>query len=245
MPQELRASQYYAQQIAKSRLFKDIISEAQAFVKIQAGREFGLGPVAAMNSLYIVPGSGKVTPEAKFIAAKIRASAKYDYEVITHNDDVCELAFYYKNPDNTLGRKLGVSRFDKADAKKAGTKNMDKFARNMLFARALTNGARWYCPDVMGDGTSVPYAIEELCDNFTYNSEGSVVLEAEVVNKDKEIDQDQAMLKSLLGEACKGVGLTLSSLAASLNVSESEFDSLDDASYERYLKLVQSRKKSK
>jgi hypothetical protein len=45
---------------------------------------------------------------------------------------------------------LGVSTFTIDDAKKAQTKNLEKFPRNMLFARAISNGARWYCPDIFG-----------------------------------------------------------------------------------------------
>jgi len=55
---------------------------------------------------------------------------------------------------------IGKSEFTAADAAKAGTQNMGKFPRNMLFARAMSNGVRWYCPDVFS-GNSV-YTPEEL-----------------------------------------------------------------------------------
>ena len=45
-------------------------------------------------------------------------------------------------------------------AVKAGTKNMDKFPRNMLFARAMSNGQKWYCPDAFNGATV--YTPEEL-----------------------------------------------------------------------------------
>ena len=51
---------------------------------------------------------------------------------------------------------LGVSTFTAADARKAQTQNMGKFPRNMLHARALTNGCRWYCPDVFGGPIYTP-----------------------------------------------------------------------------------------
>ena len=57
------------------------------------------------------------------------------------------------------GKEIGRSRFDKADATKAGTQNVDKFARNMLFARAISNGVKWYCPDVFSTAVYTP---EEL-----------------------------------------------------------------------------------
>lgn len=41
-----------------------------------------------------------------------------------------------------------MSKITEAEAKAAGTKNLDKFPRNMLFARAMSNGTKWYTPDV-------------------------------------------------------------------------------------------------
>jgi hypothetical protein len=42
------------------------------------------------------------------------------------------------------------------DAKKAGTKNLDKYPKNMLFARAISNGVKWYTPDVFAGPVYVP-----------------------------------------------------------------------------------------
>jgi hypothetical protein len=66
--------------------------------------------------------------------------------------------------------QVGVSEFTLADAKKAGTQNLEKFARNMLFARAMSNGVRWYCPDVFD---SPVYTPEELGANV--DGEGNYV----------------------------------------------------------------------
>jgi len=65
----------------------------------------------------------------------------------------CTIEFYED------GRAIGRSRFTIEDAKRAGTKNMDKYPRNMLFARAMSNGVRWFCPDVFGQAVYTP---EEL-----------------------------------------------------------------------------------
>jgi len=65
---------------------------------------------------------------------------------------------------------LGMSTFTKADLERAesggmtapgATKNMrSRFPRNLMFARAMSNGVRWYCPDVfLGSAVYVP---EEL-----------------------------------------------------------------------------------
>ena len=72
--------------------------------------------------------------------------------------DACEIEFF----ERVDGRResLGVSTFTKQDAAAAKTQNMDKFARNMLFARAMSNGVKWFVPDVF-NGNAV-YVPEEL-----------------------------------------------------------------------------------
>jgi hypothetical protein len=88
------------------------------------------------------------------MASAVKASGKYNYRVIRLDDKVCEIAFFEN------GKESGRSIFTLEDAKKAGTKNLDKFPRNMLFARAMSNGVKWYTPDVM-NGNAV-YTPEEL-----------------------------------------------------------------------------------
>lgn len=235
VPAELRGQWFVAEQLAKSRLFKDVSNVYQAFVKVQAGREWGLPPHAAMNSLFIIPGSGKVSPASSLIAAKLRESKKYDYRQKKLTDEVCEIAFHFRNPDGTLGELLGVEKFDKADAKRAGTKNMDKFPRNMLFARALMNGARFYCPDLMG-GSTLPYCIEEMADNFTFDQDGGVVIEAEVEVK------NSGEGKRLLEEECRKKGMTLEQFAELLEVDVSEFDRAGDEEFKHFSQLLAVRK---
>jgi hypothetical protein len=55
---------------------------------------------------------------------------------------------------------IGVSKFTIEDAKKAGTKNLDKYPANMLFARAMSNGVKWYTPDVFNGPVYTPDEIQ-------------------------------------------------------------------------------------
>ena len=129
--------------LAQSGYFSDAKQAAQAAVKVMAGSEVGLGPIASMTNIHIV--QGKVTIGANMIAALIRRHPDYDYEVTEHTDQVCSIRFLYK------GKPAGTSTFTMDDAAKAGlTKNPTWKAhpRNMLFARAISNGAKWYAPDV-------------------------------------------------------------------------------------------------
>lgn len=125
---------------ADSGMFPDTKQAAQAIVKIQAGQEIGIPPFAAMTGIHII--LGKPTIGAGIIAAKIKASGKYDYKVIEQSNEKCSIDFYQGK------EKIGNSTFTIEEAKKAGTKNLDKFPKNMLFARAISNGVKWFTPDV-------------------------------------------------------------------------------------------------
>jgi len=140
--------------IAKSGYFTDAREEAQAVVKVLAGQELGIGPVAAMQGIYIV--KGRVTLGANLMAALIKASGRYNYRVIELTDKVARIAFFEE------GKPVGESAFSMDDAKKAGLSgaNWTGYPRNMLFARALSNGAKWYCPDAFSGTT--PYTRDEI-----------------------------------------------------------------------------------
>ena len=132
----------------ESGMFTDIKSAAQAMVKISAGAEMGIPPFAAMSGIHII--QGKPTIGAGLMAANVKASNKYDYKVVEQSEKVCSIDFY-------KGKELlGNSTFTIEEAKKAGTKNLDKFPKNMLFARAISNGVKFYCPDVFSGPVYTP-----------------------------------------------------------------------------------------
>ena len=141
-----------AEAMVKSGYFEDSKSVSQAIVKIMAGRELGLGQFASMTGIHII--KGKPSLGANLIGSLIKNDPRYDYRVTQLTDDVCQIVFFEGE------EQIGVSTFTKADATKAGTQNMNKFPRNMLFARAISNGAKWYTPGIFG-GAPV-YTPEEL-----------------------------------------------------------------------------------
>lgn len=135
----------------KSGYFKDTRDRAQAIVKILAGRELGFGPIASMQGVYLV--NGRVTLSANLVGAAIKRSGRYDYRVDKLDQTECRMTFFEQ------GKAIGDSSFSLEDAKQAGLLASDtykKFPRNMLFSRALTNGARWYCPDVFNGPIYTP-----------------------------------------------------------------------------------------
>jgi len=147
-----------AKAFAESGMFTDCKSVAQAVVKIQAGKEFGIQPFASMSGIHII--QGKPTIGAGLMAARVKGFGKYDYKVLQHDDTICSIEYF----DKSKGTKesLGISTFTIADAKKAGTKNLDKFPKNMLFARAMSNGVKWYVPDIYETPVYVPEEMEHL-----------------------------------------------------------------------------------
>jgi hypothetical protein len=143
-----------AKTFAESGMFTDAKAMGQAFVKIQAGQEIGIPPFAAMSGIHII--QGKPTLGAGLIASAIKGSGKYDYKVKELTEKNCSIEFFQGN------ESIGVSNFSIEDAKKALTKNIDKFPKNMLFARAISNGVKWYCPDVFSGPVYVPEEMPEV-----------------------------------------------------------------------------------
>lgn len=141
-------------------MFPDIKSANTAFVKILAGQEMGITPFQAMTNIHII--NGKATLAANIMASKVKGSGKYDYKVVEGpSADGCTIEFYEVHD----GKKelIGTSKFTKADATAAEVyrnPTWKKFPANMMFARAMSNGVRFYCPDVFSGNTV--YTAEEL-----------------------------------------------------------------------------------
>jgi hypothetical protein len=153
--------------MAKSGYFQDSRDQAQAIVKILAGQELGFGPFSSMTGVYIIQGRPSIG--ANLMAAAVKSSEKYNYRLIENTEKAVEIAFFERDGGKWV--EIGRSRFTHDDAVKAGTKNLDKFPRNMLFARAISNGVRWYCPDVF-NGSPV-YTPEEL--GADVDQEGNII----------------------------------------------------------------------
>ena len=152
-----------AQAMAASGFFQDARQAAQAVVKILAGQELGVGPFTSMTGVYII--HGRPALSANIMAAAVKRSGRYNFRVSELSDTRCEIIFFEG------GQECGRSVFTADEARKAGTKNMDKYPRNMLYARAISNGVRWFCPDVLG-GSPV-YTPEEL--GASVNEDGQVI----------------------------------------------------------------------
>lgn len=167
-----------AKSFSESGMFIDAKQAAQAFVKIQAGQEIGIPPFAAMSGIHII--QGKPVLGAGLIASAIKGSGKYDYRVKEMTDKICSIDFI--QGDEFIGNSI----FTIEDAKKALTKNIDKFPRNMLFARAISNGVKWFCPDVFSGPVYVPDEMpsQEITENIQHEE-----VPTAIILTDKQIDK--------------------------------------------------------
>lgn len=186
-----------AKSFADSGMFPDCKSMAQAAVKIQAGREFGIQPFAAMSGIHII--QGKPTIGAGLMAARVKGFGKYDYKVIEHTEKVCSIEYFQGK------ESIGVSTFTIEDARKAGTKNLDKFPKNMLFARAMSNGVKWFTPDIY----EMPVYVPEEMAQVTEDVQAQVVETPTPKQRTLNDEQFQAMMAKIhAGEFLKD-GVTL------------------------------------
>lgn len=154
-----------AQVVAESRSFPDCRTSAAAAVRILAGKEMGVGPIASVIGIRIQ--AGRVSMDAALLAGIIKRSGRYDYEIQQHDAAACDILF------SENGKPIGHSVFTMTDAKTAGLANKDTwkaYPRNMLFSRALTNGARWFCPAIFGGAV---YSHEEL--GYAVDEEGRAI----------------------------------------------------------------------
>jgi hypothetical protein len=167
---------------AESGLFPDIKSASQGFIKILAGKELGLSPIQSLNSFFFV--NGKIGISAQTMGALVKKSGKYDYKIISHDENQCTLEFFRLGEKN---ESLGQSTFTIKDAARAGIVNgaaWKNYPKNMVFARALMNGVRWFCPDSV---SAFLYTVEELQDIQPEKTTTTITMDAngEVSNGEK------------------------------------------------------------
>ena len=129
--------------------------KAQLLMKLIYGRDLGIPVSAALSAIDIY--DGKMELSSNLIAALVEAHPHYAYAIVESGNERCELEFFKD------GRSLGRAKFDVADATTAGLADTDyyrQYPSDMFFARAVTRGARRYCPG-LGRGVAI-YATGEL-----------------------------------------------------------------------------------
>lgn len=144
-----------AHAMVASGFFKDSRDMAQAVVKIMAGAELGIPPFAAMTGINII--QGKPALGANVLATLVKNDPRYNYRVKQCTDSACVIEWQED------GQAVGESSFTIDEAKRAGLTSKDnwqKYPSDMLFARAISRGARRFAPGIFG-GAPV-YTPDEL-----------------------------------------------------------------------------------
>lgn len=147
---EMRRCWRLASGLAASGLFSVQKTEA-AFAKILIGRDLGISPTQALMSIDIV--KGNLFMRGVLLASFVKRSPYYRYSVVEHTDEKCRLRFFEREDILGAWEEIGESSFSIDDARKAGLASNDnykKIPRNMLLYRAVSNGVKWLCPDLLG-----------------------------------------------------------------------------------------------
>jgi hypothetical protein len=88
---------------AESGYWPDAKSQAQALVKIEAGRALGLPAIVAMSEVHVI--QGKPTLGAGALAALVKTSGRYDYRIVEHTEERCTIRFLALDGD-VLGESV-------------------------------------------------------------------------------------------------------------------------------------------
>ena len=172
--------------LQESGYFKDTNSKAQAITKVLAGAELGLPPFASMSGIHVI--QGKPVLGSNVIATLVKNDPRYDYRIKQADDQACILTWYED------GNKVGEAGFTIKEAQAAGLTGKDnwkKWTSDMLFARAISRGARRFAPGIFG-GSPV-YTPDEMgvdTDEDGYIDGTSVTISTpDLVTYDDPIDE--------------------------------------------------------
>lgn len=158
--------------MAATGFFKDVNDAGRAVAKMLYGAELGIGPMVALMDIDIIEGAP--SPSANLIGGLIKKSRRYNYRVRESTAIRCAIEFFERDGDAWESAGVSTYTWEQASAVK------DKYGKAltskpvwqsypdaMLFARAMTAGARKFCPDVFG-GAAI-YTAEELGAPVEYN----------------------------------------------------------------------------
>jgi hypothetical protein len=195
----LRETIDLAMHLAKSGLFATRgdsleVTQSKIIARILYGQEHGFAPMTSLTGVYIV--EGKLSMGAGMVSAKIMLSGFMSYTVVEHTNRVCRVDWYRR------GKRVGGTVWTIEDARTAnltGKANWKKHPRSMLFARAMTEGARTYCPDIFGGPVYTPEELGAEVIEVSQSPEPAPALEPAKPTKDDERSEARAALIEVVG----------------------------------------------
>lgn len=184
--------------LAKSGFFADSRRDCQAVAKVLAGRELGLPPFASMTGIYLV--KGRLTLSANAMATLIQTycfpntfTYRFKYRLRKLTRTLCEIAYFERDSPTAEWEEVGTSTFDEEDRKLAGLggENWKKYPRNMMFARAMSNGAKMFCTAVFAGHT--PYLPDEIDQRAIANEDGGYEVDGTIVQLIDDVQDAEVM----------------------------------------------------
>lgn len=169
-PQHWNVMKVMAETFYKSGALPAHINNAPKLMMIlQTGVEIGFKPMQAINSLYIV--NGRIAMSAQAMLGKLLQShVKLDW--VQDSPTVAEVKF------SGLDRPTYTAKFTIEEAQKAGLVKQGgpwtTYPAAMLRARAISIGARVFCPDII----SGSYTLDEVAE-VRLDEDGHETIEAE------------------------------------------------------------------
>jgi hypothetical protein len=121
------------------------------------GRELGLGPMQALNSIHVIEGKATASPE---LMRALVAKAGHRIDVAENTNEVCVLKG--KRIDTEAEATVRWSLDDARAANLTGKDNWKKYPRAMLVARATSELCRILFPDVIAGLSYTPEEIESV-----------------------------------------------------------------------------------
>lgn len=175
-----------------SGYFKDATSISKAITKALIGESMGMGLVQAMNSLYVI--DGKVAMDSHAIR-NTAVMAGYTIKTLTLDETKAVLEWSIRKDGKE--ELLGLSEYTQEDAVKAGLwdkPNWRKFPKDMLFARAITRGARMYANQAFAN--QPVYERDEIDPNGQYVDLGPLDERVDAIRNAKDMD----VLKNIMAD---------------------------------------------
>ncbi len=145
-----------ANHMSKSGFFKagnEQLGAYQTLAKLVFGRDLGLSATAALTGIHIVEGKPEISAnvQAQMVKTYVGPEGeRYDYKVDQMTTEACAITFLRRRRGDEW-EVLGQSTYSMADARTAGLDQKAvwrKHPRNMLFARCVSDGVAFYCPEV-------------------------------------------------------------------------------------------------
>lgn len=208
-----------ADHLVKSGFFKECRDVSKAITKIMLGRSMGIDPTNSMMGIFI-NGQGKLTLSANLMAMRIKTCGKYRYRFVEKTAKACEIEVFERVDDRW--ESVGTERVTIDDFKHLTTDVWKKYPKNMLFARCISNVAKFFCPDAFG---GAPVYLPDEIPNSGLVVDGETL---EVVQDDNTIDVEfktvdgdvEKKATREYGELVADLGLTVTQLASRLGIDE-------------------------